>query len=155
MSTEAQGQDDNWLDATARKHLSHSARRPSRREYSRISAVRQWYGAEARGVLDAHRPQTQHVGNMVDSVLRQLGASRNHLFEDLSREWADIVGADLAKHTAPAEVDGKVLLVEVASAPWLYALQTMYKQDLLGKVRARAGGRIEDVRFTPQGRIRR
>ncbi len=85
----------------------------------------------AHGSLDS-------VASILDGLARRLGLE-NHLFEmRLRREWADIVGDQIAAHTRPEQIRFKKLLIHVRHSVWLQQL-TFLKRELLGKINATAG----------------
>jgi hypothetical protein len=78
------------------------------------------------------------VASILDGLAHRLGLE-NHLFEmRLRRDWAGIVGEQIAAHTRPEQIRFKKLLIHVRHSVWLQQL-TFLKLELLGKVNASAG----------------
>ncbi len=78
------------------------------------------------------------VACILDGLAHRLGLE-NHLFEmRLRRDWAGIVGEQIAAHTRPEQIRFKKLLIHVRHSVWLQQL-TFLKLELLGKVNAAAG----------------
>lgn len=144
-----------WMEARDRAHLTHFRRRASMRERLRVKVMRQWYGDEAMAEISAHRCSPAHIGEAVGQVVKELGLSRNMLFEEVCVKWVQIVGADVAGRSVPSELHGGLLVVEVADSSWMYILNTMHRAALISKLEAFSENEIRNVRFVPKGRIRR
>jgi len=83
----------------------------------------------------------------MQDLLRSLGVEKRLAAYDVMALWPDVVGAQIARVTAPQRVERGVLYVDVASAPWRAEL-TMKRQELIDKLNAHAGARIIlDIRF--------
>jgi predicted nucleic acid-binding Zn ribbon protein len=58
-----------------------------------------------------------------------------------------VVGAAIAQNTRPEAIKGKLLLVNVSSAPWMQQLQFL-KPELIDKLNQTLGKElVEDIRF--------
>lgn len=143
------------MDARDRAHLTHFGRRASLWERSRERAMRDWFGEDAGAVISAHRTPPRHISGAVDAVLKDLGMSRNLLFEDVLQNWVKVVGVDVAGRSVPSEIRGTQLVVEVADSSWMYLLQTVHRASIVAKLKAFSRNRLHSVRFVPKGRIRR
>jgi predicted nucleic acid-binding Zn ribbon protein len=65
----------------------------------------------------------------------------------LWQHWDEVVGAAIAQNTRPEAIKGKLLLVNVSSAPWMQQLQFL-KPELIEKLNQTLGkGLVEDIRF--------
>jgi predicted nucleic acid-binding Zn ribbon protein len=65
----------------------------------------------------------------------------------LWQQWEDVVGAAIAQNTRPEAIKGKLLLVNVSSAPWMQQLQFL-KPELIQKLNQTLGKElVEDIRF--------
>jgi len=61
--------------------------------------------------------------------------------------WPDTVGPLIEKNARPAAIKGKLLLVNVSSAPWIQQLQYL-KQELIQKLNQALGrNAVADIRF--------
>ncbi len=84
-------------------------------------------------------------------ILRDaLKSSRIDVDLDLYRlweQWADVVGPVIAPNARPAAIKGKLLLVNVSSAPWMQQLQYL-KYELMEKLNKALGSEaVKDIRF--------
>lgn len=85
------------------------------------------------------------------TVLQQaVKASRLDVDLDACRiwkQWNHVVGPTIAKNTRPEAVRGKLLLVNVTSAPWMQQLQFL-KPELIEKLNEALGKElVGDIRF--------
>jgi predicted nucleic acid-binding Zn ribbon protein len=85
------------------------------------------------------------------TVLKQaMQASRIDVDLDAYRlweQWKDVVGPAIAQNTQPEAIKGKLLLVNVSSAPWMQQLQFL-KPELIEKLNETLGKElVEDIRF--------
>jgi predicted nucleic acid-binding Zn ribbon protein len=65
----------------------------------------------------------------------------------LWQQWEDVIGAAIAQNTRPEAIKGKLLLVNVSSAPWMQQLQFL-KPELIQKLNQTLGKElVEDIRF--------
>jgi predicted nucleic acid-binding Zn ribbon protein len=118
--------------------------------------MRDWYGQEeASAVISSRRRPAQHVGDAVDAVVREMGLARDLLLEELVQHWQAVVGPDVARRSVPSEIQGKTLIVEVADSSWMFILRAQHRQSIVAELARFSESKISDVRFVPQGRIRR
>ncbi len=74
-----------------------------------------------------------HLGTILQQAIEasridvDLGAYR------LWQQWKDVVGPAIAENTRPEAIKGKLLLVNVSSAPWMQQLQFL-KPELIEKL---------------------
>ena len=78
------------------------------------------------------------VAVVLDGLARRLGLESKLLESRLRRQWADIVGEQIAAHTRPEQIRFKKLLIHVRHSVWLHQL-TFLKPILLQKINAGAG----------------
>ena len=105
----------------------------------------------AHGSLDS-------VAVVLDGLARRLGLESKLLESRLRRQWADIVGEQIAAHTRPEHIRFKRLLIHVRHSVWLHQL-TFLKPALLEKINGAVGTplvtelvlRIGDVTDYAQG----
>jgi predicted nucleic acid-binding Zn ribbon protein len=78
------------------------------------------------------------VAVVLDGLARRLGLESKLLESRLRRQWADIVGEQIAAHTRPDQIRFKKLLIHVRHSVWLHQL-TFLKPALLGKINGAVG----------------
>ena len=65
----------------------------------------------------------------------------------LWQQWDEVVGAAIAQNTRPEAIKGRLLLINVSSAPWMQQLQFL-KPELIEKLNQTLGKElVEDIRF--------
>jgi len=88
------------------------------------------------------------VGDMVGSVMKRLGLAGREWEGILQREWPELVGDDVARHTRPGRIDRKRLVVYVDSSTWLHELKRYSRGRFLGNIQRRVGAdRIASLDF--------
>jgi hypothetical protein len=76
--------------------------------------------------------------------------------ERVLTEWSELVGPKIASRTRPLCVDGRTLVVEVATSAWLHELNLLKPQILAGLLERVGQPRpFDDVAFRLAGRTRR
>ena len=85
------------------------------------------------------------------AILQQaMKASRIDVDLDAHRlwqQWEDVVGTTIAQNARPEAIKGKLLLVNVSSAPWMQQLQFL-KPELIEKLNENLGRKVvEEIRF--------
>jgi predicted nucleic acid-binding Zn ribbon protein len=87
------------------------------------------------------------LGGILQRALKASNIDLDMELSGLWEQWTDLVGAVIAENARPAAIKGKLLLVNVSSAPWMQQLQYL-KQELIQKLN-RALGRdaVEEIRF--------
>jgi len=98
----------------------------------------------------------ERLSGVLPRVLRKLGLDEGLLGWRAVREWDQVVGPRIARHTRAVSFHDGVLQVEVDGSPWMHELGFL-KRDLVGKVNRHLGSRlVKDVRFVvPRGGILR
>jgi predicted nucleic acid-binding Zn ribbon protein len=88
------------------------------------------------------------IGEVLGKLLRKLGLERRTREARIALEWERVVGDTIARHSKPAGVRGKTLLVNVDSSVWLAELNRYFKDAMIEKIQAELGEtRISDIRF--------
>jgi len=88
------------------------------------------------------------IGESLPDLMKGLGLDSEHWVETLSREWSEIVGSAVAKHTRPGRLDGCQLSVFVDSSVWVNELKRYGAKEMLQNLQARFGaGRIRNIRI--------
>ena len=65
----------------------------------------------------------------------------------LWQQWKEVVGQAIAENASPEAIKGKLLLVNVSSAPWMQQLQYL-KPELIEKLNESLGKKVVgDIRF--------
>ncbi|WP_447860925.1 DUF721 domain-containing protein [Nitrospira calida] len=77
--------------------------------------------------------------SILGGMARRLGLESKLTEFRLRRQWAEIVGPQVAAHTRPDQIRFKKLHLLVRNSVWLHQL-TFLKPDLLAKINAEAGG---------------
>lgn len=89
-----------------------------------------------------------HVGGLIGNILHTCRKNRPDL--ELTRIWslwAEAIGPAISENARPAAFNGQVLLVHVASSPWMQQLQFL-KQDIIHKLNAALGKEmISEIKF--------
>ena len=98
----------------------------------------------------------ESLSGVLPRVLKQLGLEEGLLGWRAVREWEQVVGPRLARHTRAVAFRDGVLRVEVGGSAWMHELGFL-KADLIRKVNQHLGGRlVRNVRFVvPRGGILR
>ena len=92
------------------------------------------------------RPQP--IGEILPKVISKLGLAQKVKEVELLRDWQEIVGEAIARHSQPVTLDKGHLTVNVDSSPWLSELERYSKQKILEKVQARLGKKaVRRIRF--------
>ena len=79
------------------------------------------------------KPLAAHFG----AALKGLHLEDRLFVSRLGAEWADIVGATLARHTRPADLQRGTLAVWVSHPGFLMELRGKLEAEILGRIRAR------------------
>jgi predicted nucleic acid-binding Zn ribbon protein len=87
------------------------------------------------------------LGNVLEGVLKASNMKTDLSLHKLWRQWAELVGPTIADNARPAAIKGKLLLVNVSSAPWMQQLQFL-KNELIEKLNTALGkNAVRDIRF--------
>lgn len=106
--------------------------------------------AEWRGLPEI--PFTRHnaksASRLVTEWMAELGLDERLREEEITKVWAEIVGAFVAKHSAPHRLEKGVLTVRVLQPTVHYELDRVFKPKLLAKLKARFGAStIRELKF--------
>ncbi|WP_243228427.1 DUF721 domain-containing protein [Microbacterium sp. CIAB417] len=87
------------------------------------------------------------LGAVLDVLTKEAGWESTMAREDLVRQWADLAGADTAKHSDPVSLENGMLTIKCDSTAWAKNLQYMRGTILteIGKRYPAAG--VENLRF--------
>jgi predicted nucleic acid-binding Zn ribbon protein len=78
------------------------------------------------------------LGEALRAALARLPAGGELASFPIWTEWADVVGATIARHARPRRLRRGVLLVEVDGVEWMHELQYL-KADLRARLNERLG----------------
>ncbi len=96
------------------------------------------------------RSEPKSLENLLPRVLARL-AGESGRANALAPVWASVVGAHIARHTAPHALEGTTLVVRVASAGWARTLETE-AAAVCERLNARLGpGAVTALAFRPEG----
>ena len=98
----------------------------------------------------------ESLSGVLPRVFKQLGLEDGLLGWRAVREWEQVVGPRVARHTRAVAFHDGVLQVEVEGSAWMHELGFL-KPDLMRKVNRHLGSRlVKNVRFVvPRGGILR
>jgi predicted nucleic acid-binding Zn ribbon protein len=98
--------------------------------------------------------RSESISVVLRRVVRKLGAEDDMWLSDLAAAWPGIAGPEVARHTRPGRVNGTELTVFVDNSVWLSELHRFGRGTLLGKLRAKFGGRIASLRLAIEPDVR-
>jgi predicted nucleic acid-binding Zn ribbon protein len=91
--------------------------------------------------------KSAHIGSIMNDVLKTLRPEADSGLVQVWQLWDGAVGRAIAENARPAAFKGKLLLVHVASSPWIHQLQFL-KAEIIQKLNAALGkDLIEDIKF--------
>jgi hypothetical protein len=111
----------------------------------------QWQVTRERFHLSDMKPPDKSidasaVSRIVPDVMKRLGLDNQHWLEVMCDEWAEIVGADVAKHTRPGGFQNKNLTIFVDGSVWLSELARFGRDKILSNLHKRFGAdRIKTI----------
>ena len=87
------------------------------------------------------------AGSVIGKLMRDSSLHRSMCLGEIWTSWEKIAGPDLAPHTRPVKVVGRVLYVEIDGSA-RHHKASFVKGDMLSRVHAFTGGRhIADIVF--------
>jgi len=89
----------------------------------------------------------EHLGRLVEGVLRTRGLADGVERGAAIVEWAEVVGPQIAGVANPVGFDRETLFVEVRSSAWLMELQLMERRILAKLNATRRRGKFERIVF--------
>ena len=121
------------------------------------SILGEWYGEDGDGELMKYLPESQHIGNVLDRVIKKKLPQEASGLQVVSGRWSEIAGEVAARHTRPLSFSGKSLFIEVEHPAYLASVRTKAVQsailarlaDVLGPDQCTA------LTFVPAGRRKR
>ena len=104
-----------------------------------------------RGSGDPTEDRPAKVGTLLESVLQNAGVVEGVERAQITTEWAERVGEQIAEVTEVRGFSGDTLFVEVRSSAWAMELGLM-RHDIIARLNAgRSGARIERIVFLQAG----
>ena len=89
----------------------------------------------------------QEFSSVLDSLIQNLGIRTKLEQYSIFELWAETVGEQIARVTAPERIENGVLIVRVSAAPWRTEL-VFRKKEVLEKIHAAMKSQvITDIRF--------
>jgi len=89
-----------------------------------------------------------HIGDVIKHIIGTGKTARPDAeMLEIWRLWEGIVGKAIAGNARPAAFKGDILLVNVASSPWMQQLQFL-KKDIVNKINAAFGKQlVREIKF--------
>lgn len=90
-------------------------------------------------------PGPRSIASSLEHLLGNLDAPSVDVLDVVFREWASIVGPDLAAHSRPAVIDGDLLVILASDAAWASEFRWLEKQVVERLAEATESDRIRRV----------
>lgn len=69
------------------------------------------------------KTQPESIKDILKTAVERIVAEKNPLYkEDIKKIWERVVGKEASKHSSPARIRGRVLIINVDSPTWIYQL---------------------------------
>ena len=123
--------------------------------YKMYSLLNAWYGRErAKNEITAYTPKTESAGDIADKILKKTVSPDLRRTIQISENWENIVGAQIAKISSPVSFKKKVLCIQVSHSVWLRELTSgPSKGMILKKINEKYGkNHCKELQFVPGGR---
>ena len=88
------------------------------------------------------------IGDLLPTVLKQLGLEQRFKEQELLRKWPVVVGDELASRTRATRMDNGVLYVHVDHGAWMQELHFIEKQLIDKLCNAVPGVVLERIHFS-------
>ena len=95
-----------------------------------------------RGPTD---PGPRPIATSLEHLLGNLDAPSVDVLDVVFRDWASIVGPDLAANSRPAVIDGDLLVIQAADAAWASEFRWLERQVLERLAEVTESDRIKRV----------
>ncbi|MEO0492841.1 MAG: DUF721 domain-containing protein [Actinomycetota bacterium] len=92
-----------------------------------------------------HDRGPQPIGASLEKLLGDLNAPSVDVLDVVFREWASIVGPDLADHTSPGSIDGDQLTVTANDPAWAAEFRWLEREVIERLTAATGSDRITRV----------
>lgn len=97
------------------------------------------------------RAAARPVGELIASVVREVGLHKGGKLDALEQAWREAVGREHATQTRLLRLRGGVLTIEVRSAALAHELEVYAKKALLVRLRETSKVALSDLRFKVGG----
>ncbi|RZU66957.1 uncharacterized protein DUF721 [Microterricola gilva] len=149
-------------DDAAKATVQHRSALPDETEASRVYLhLKEVFGGFPRGArlkrkkrLDPTESQAfgigrdpKGLGDSLELLTKQLGWRAPLTQADLLNSWADIAGAETAKHSTPLGIDDGVLTVQCESTAWATQLRLMRVEIMTRIVTEFTEAGVVSIRF--------
>jgi len=74
----------------------------------------------------------QSLGGILEGLLQEWGGQKDLTLWRLAEHWKEVVGPQIALHTAPQMIRFHTLTLAVDSAPWMHQL-LFFKKEIIEK----------------------
>lgn len=91
------------------------------------------------------------LGDVIDTVTRQLGWTSPLARGELLVAWPELVGVDTAAHSEPAGIEDGVLIVQCDSTAWATQLRIMRAEILTMILQRFPAAEVSSIRFIGPG----
>ncbi len=123
----------------------------SRRAISKKDKAR-WQVERERFQLEDRRPPAPYrvftCEQVMPSLMKKIGLEQPHWERTLEREWLNLVGEQVARHTRPGRLQHGILYVFVANSVWLAELRRFGEKAMLDNLQKEYGRtRIKGIRL--------
>ncbi|MFA4991353.1 MAG: DUF721 domain-containing protein [Candidatus Omnitrophota bacterium] len=93
------------------------------------------------------KQKPEEIKKVIDSVIKKLEKKGRGTREEIRDIWGRAAGKAALEHARPVNLKQKVLIVEVDSSTWLYALN-LKKKNIINEIKKQVGqDKIEDIRL--------
>jgi len=151
-SDPGQPQSADWLKRRDYTNRTHEQRRASYREFQRERLMRDWLGGVlAPDQMTELRGTARKTSELVEEVLDKFDRKGALLLDRLTREWPELVGADIARVSAPQRCENGMLWIGVTNTTWRYVLEQQFRGRLLDQLKATTNGDVRSIRLVPAG----
>lgn len=79
--------------------------------------------------------QAKPLSEIMPVVIQQMGIKKQFVTESIFHHWPEIVGAEIASHTKPQQLQRDTLFVTVDTSVWAHHL-TMMKEEIVARIQA-------------------
>lgn len=94
-------------------------------------------------------PQREALGDFLPNVLKKMGMKDQGWLADITAQWQEIAGTEIAGNCRPGKYDHGTLTVYVTHPGWIQELKQRGEHLILDRLRERFGPRrIKGIRFT-------
>ncbi|HOO55547.1 MAG TPA: DUF721 domain-containing protein [bacterium] len=89
----------------------------------------------------ARKGQLKGISRVIEQIREQYRFDEKREYSEAVKDWENIVGPDLAKHTKPIKIENGSLVIGVEGSAWSQEISFM-KNAILQKINTRLGRRF-------------